>query len=123
VHVQDAIDFLRDVRDHRFDLITDLDPGHPAELTRLALARLALGAFYLSRHTTAELTEVLGAPSPNDGESGDQAATLVCAQLATEPAISLVVHGPQRFQAKRRGGRRARQGVTPLFSTRSRRGR
>ena len=27
VHVQDAVAFLGDVRDHRFDLITDLSPG------------------------------------------------------------------------------------------------
>lgn len=123
VHVQDPLDFLRDVRDHRFDLITDFDPGHAAELTRLALHRLTLGAFYLSRHASAELTEVLAAQSPASGDAGQQVTGLVCAQLPTEPGISLVVHGPRRFQAKRRGGRRARQGVTPLFSPRPKRGR
>ena len=39
------------------------------------------------------------------------------AQLPAELAVSLMVRGPHRVQGKRRGGRRARQGVTPLFSS------
>jgi hypothetical protein len=121
VHVQDAVAFLRDVRDHRFDLITDLNPGPAAELTRLALGRLALGAFYLSPHRARELTDMLSA---QDTAAADRDATLdehgfAFAQLPEELAVSLIVRGPHRVRAKRRGGRRARQGVTPLFSSSS----
>jgi hypothetical protein len=100
VHAQEAAAFLGDVRDHRFDLITDLSSGQPADLTRLALGRLALGAFYVSLHGAPELS-------------------FAFAHLSGELGISLIVRGPQRVQAKRRGGRRARQGVTPLFSSRT----
>jgi hypothetical protein len=117
VHVQDAVAFLRDVRDHRFDLITDLNPGQAAELTRLALQRLALGAFYLSPHRVHELTDMLSA---QDTAAADRDGTLdehgfAFAQLPEELAVSLIVRGPHRVRTKRRGGRHARQGVTPLF--------
>ena len=120
LHVQDAVAFLRDVRDHRFDLIADLNHGRAADLRRLALGRLALGGFYLSQHPARELTEML---SVKDTVVSEQDVTLdangfAVAQLPAELAVSLIVHGPHRVQAKRRGGRRARQGVTPLFSSR-----
>jgi hypothetical protein len=118
VHVQEAVSFLRDVRDHRFDLITDLNPGQPAELTRLALARLATGAFYMSLHSGAELAELLGGQDDGDVDAGPDTERLALADLGGQPGISLLVRGPYKHQAKRRGGRRARQGVTPLFSAR-----
>lgn len=122
VHVQDPVAFLGDVRDHRFDLITDLNPAKGADsgrlaLGRLALARLALGAFYLSLHGARELADVL---SVKDGVApGEEAAvdanSFAFAQLPAELGVSLMVRGPRKVQGKRRGGRRARQGVTPLF--------
>ncbi len=122
VHVQGAVAFLGDVRDHRFDLITDLNPGQPAELTRLALGRLALGAFYMTRHSAAEMTEMLSSSGTATGhyEAALTANTFALAHLPGEVGVTLIAHGPQRIQAKRRGGRRAKQGVTPLFSSRPR---
>jgi len=136
VHVQDAVTFLGDVRDHRFDLITDLNPTHiadsradsradssadrSADLGRLALTRLAPGAFYLSLHGAGELADILaveGAAGPGE-EVSLHADSFSFAQLPDDLAVSLMVHGPHRVQAKRRGGRRSRQGVTPLFSSR-----
>lgn len=125
VHVQDAAAFLGDVRDHRFDLITDLSPGQAAELSRLALGRLAPGAFYMTRHSPAELTQMLSAQGAAAGtrESALDPNRFVLAHLPGELDVTLVARGPQKFLAKRRGGRRARQGVTPLFSARPRSGR
>lgn len=125
VHVQNAVDFLDDVRDHRFDLITDLSPGQPGTLARLALARLSLGAMYLSRHQAPALAEMLVAPnSPaRTREPAVDMEHFSFAQLRGELGVCMVVHGPHRLAAKRRGGRRARQGVTPLFSSRPPRGR
>ena len=125
VHVQDPVAFLSDVRDHRFDLITDLTPPKGTDPGRLALARLALGAFYLSLHGARELADIL---SVEDGVApGEEAAldanSFAFAQLPAELAVSLMVRGPHRVQGKRRGGRRARQGVTPLFASRFPRGR
>lgn len=119
VHVQEAVSFLRDVRDHRFDLITDLNSGQPADLTRLALARLAPGAFYMSLHTARELSELLGVEHTveEDLEAALDTDSYAFAHLPGEPGVSLAVLGPQKFEAKRRGGRRAKQGVTPLFSS------
>lgn len=125
VHVQDVVGFLRDVRDHRFDLITDLNPGKPADLTRLALARLAPGAFYVSLRAAAELSEQLCMQSSVDAdlEAAPDIDSLAFAHLGGELGVSVLARGPQRFQGKRRGGRRARQGVTALFSARSARRR
>ena len=47
----------------------------------------------------------------------DADSSFAFAQLPDELAVSLIVRGPLRVRAKRRGGRRARQGVTPLFSS------
>ena len=125
VHVQDAAAFLGDVRDHRFDLITDLSPGQATELSRLALGRLAPGAFYMTRHSPAELTQMLSAQdaAAETRESALDPNRFVLAHLPGELEVTLIARGPQKFLAKRRGGRRARQGVTPLFSARPRSGR
>lgn len=122
VHVQDAAAFLGDVRDHRFDLITDLSPGQTAELSRLALGRLATGAFYMTRHSPGELTQILSAESTAAGnqDSALDANRFVLTHLPGELDVTLIVRGPQKILAKRRGGRRARQGVTSLFSARPR---
>ena len=117
VHVQDAVAFLGDVRDHRFDLITHLSPGPAAELSRLALVRLAPSAFYLTRHSPAQLTQM---PSVQDTAAGNRESALhpgqfVLTHLAGELDVTLVARGPRTIQPKRRGGRRARQGITPLF--------
>ncbi len=123
VHVQDAVTFLGDVRDHRFDLITDLSPERPTELSRLALARLAPGAFYMARRSTAELKQILLAQDAAAGnhETATDSNSFALAYLPGELDVTLIARGAQKIQAKRRGGRRARQGVTPLFSARPRR--
>jgi hypothetical protein len=109
VHVQDAAAFLGDVRDHRFDLITDLSPGQAAELSRLALDRLATGAIYMTRHSPAQLTEMLSMQGTAAGnqESALDPNRFVLAHLPGELNVTLIARGPQRIQAKRRGGRRA----------------
>jgi len=119
VHVQDSVAFLGDVVDHRFDLITDLNPAKGADPGRLALGRLALGAFYLSLHGTRELADMLsvGDGAAPGAEEAVDANSFAFAQLPAELAVSLMVRGPHRVQGKRRGGRRARQGVTPLFGS------
>lgn len=121
VHVQDALAFLGDVRDHRFDLITDLNPVEGAGIAPMALRRLALGAFYLSPHGVSELAGILSVENAAGAgeEAAPNAAGFAFAQLPAELGVSLTVHGPQRVQTKRRGGRRARQGVTPLFSSKT----
>jgi len=121
VHVQDAAAFLGDVRDHRFDLITELSPGPASELSRLALARLAPSAFYMTRHSPAQLTQMLSVQNTAGGnqESAPDPNQFVLTHLAGELDITLVARGPQRIQPKRRGGRRSRQGITPLFSART----
>jgi len=117
VHVQDAAEFLRDVRDHRFDFIADLNPGPADELARLALARLAPGAFYLCRHASCDLMALLDTGGSPDGDSDTPLDDyrFSVAQVGGETQVSLLVHGPHRPRARRRGGRRTRQGVTPLF--------
>jgi hypothetical protein len=122
VHVQDAVAFLADVRDHRFDLITDLGAAPCAALARLGLGRLALGGFFMTRHSTSAIARMLSAPPA--AIDGDQpaldASAFAIAHLSGELAVTLIVHRPQRLAPKRRGGRRAREGVTPLFSSRPR---
>jgi hypothetical protein len=110
VHVQNPAGFLGDVSAHRFDLVADLCPSPPAVVTGPALSALAPGGFCVTRHAVAELAELPGDDS------------LVATDLALDGNVTLIVRGPQKVQARRRGGRRARQGVTPLFSSRSRRG-
>ena len=122
VHLQDAVDFLTDVRDHRFDLITDLNAGECAELTRLALERLAVGGFYMTRQPVAALAEMLSATATVEGQAvaALDFNAFALAHLPAELGVTLIVRRTQRPEAKRRGGRRARQGVTPLFSSRRR---
>jgi len=121
VHVQDPAGFLGDVREHRFDLIADLCPGPPADATGLALGALAPGGFCVTHHDIAELAKMLSTETPGfEGIPGVD--SLVSTGLPLEPGVSLVVRGPPRARARRRGGRRTRQGVTPLFSSRPRRG-
>lgn len=125
VHVQHAGDFLRDVRDHRFDFITDLNPGPDHTLARLALARLAPGAFYMCLHSVSDLAAVLGNPGTLDGDRDGtpNSQDFSVAHLDGKLGISLLVHGPRRPQARRRGGRRTRRGVTQLFSSKPERRR
>lgn len=121
VHVQGPAEFLGDVSEHRFDLIADLCPGPPADVTGLALGALAPGGFGVTRHDIAELAKMLSTEAPGS-EHIPGIDSLVSTGLSLEPGVSLVVRGPPRPRARRRGGRRARQGVTPLFSSRPRRG-
>ena len=64
VHVQDMAAFLTDVRDHRFDLITDLNRNPSGALARLSLVRLALGGFFMSRGEIPALEALVSAPLP-----------------------------------------------------------
>lgn len=118
VHAQASGAFLEDVRAHRFDLIADLHPGASADVSPRALAVLAAGGFCVSRHDATALDAAIAAGP----DIGVDTRSLVLTRLAGEPGITLVVRGPRRAPARRRGGRRARQGVTPLFSPRPRRG-
>jgi hypothetical protein len=120
VHVQDSLAFLDDVRDHRFDLITDLNPARCARLVRLGLARLALGAFFMTRHPAPALAEMLSAPASDGERAVLEPGAFVLAHLPAELAVTLMARRPPRPPAKRRGGRRARGSVTPLFSSRAR---
>jgi hypothetical protein len=119
-HVQDSLAFLDDVRDHRFDLITDLNPARCARLVRLGLARLALGAFFMTRHPAPALAEMLSAPASDGERAVLEPGAFVLAHLPAELAVTLMARRPPRPPAKRRGGRRARGSVTPLFSSRAR---
>ena len=75
----------------------------------------------MTRHDIAELEKMLSAEAPgSDGIPGVD--PLVSTGLPLEPGVTLVVRGPPEVRTKRRGGRRSRQGVTPLFSSRPRRG-
>jgi hypothetical protein len=121
VHVQDAAGFLGDVHEHRFDLVADLCPGPPAAATRLALGALAPGGFCVTRHDIAELAKMLSAEAPGS-ESIPRVDPLVSTGLPLESGVTLVVRGPPEVRTTRRGGRRSRQGVTPLFSSRPRGG-
>lgn len=121
VHVQEAVAFLGDVRDHRFDLITDLSREQSPRLTELELGRLGVGAFFMTRHSCAALAEML---SDRNAQDGTRAAldlgAFTLARLPGELGVTLLAHRSPRPEAKRRGGRRSRAGVTPLFSSRPR---
>jgi hypothetical protein len=120
VHVQDAVAFLDDVRDHRFDLITDLGGTRSPRLVGLALGRLAVGGSFMARHSIPALVEMLSAPAVDGDRAPLDPACFALAHLPGEPGFTLVARRPLRRAAKRRGGRRAREGVTPLFSSRPR---
>lgn len=118
VHVQDAIAFLDDVRDHRFDLIADASAEPPAERVCLALARLAPAGLLLTRCPLETLEASMHA-EPTQRAHADPAA-FAAARLPETLDATLLARRPQRSGGKRRGGRRARAGVTPLFSSKAR---
>ena len=122
VHHQDAVAFLEDVREQRFDLIADLGVAPPVQRLRLALARLAPGGLFLSRCPAGVLEESLAEAAPaGGGASADALAdAFVPTRLAPPLDATLVARRPPPPEGKRRGGRRARAGVTPLFSSKSR---
>jgi len=118
VHVQDAAAFLGDVRDHRFDLITDVARYGSPRLTELELDRLAPGAFFMIRRNLGSLVEMPAAAGGR--QSAMDPATFVLAHLPQELGVTLLARRAPRPEARRRGGRRARARVTPLFSSRPR---
>jgi hypothetical protein len=122
VHVQDMAAFLTDVRDHRFDLITDLDRKPSGGLARLSLSRLALGGFFMSRGEIPALEALVSAPLPlqHEDQGTPDMDTFAVARLPADLGVTLIAHRPPRPPKKRRGGRRPREGITPLFSSRPR---
>lgn len=121
VHLQEAAAFLDDVREHRFDLIIDLSPDVSARLVQLELGRLAPGAFLVTRQSTATLAAMTAARADDVEPAADtDPDVFVLARLPEELGITLITPRSRRPRAKRRGGRRARAGVTPLFSSRPR---
>lgn len=122
VHVQDMAAFLTDVRDHRFDLITDLNRNPSGALARLSLVRLALGGFFMSRGEIPALEALVSAPLPlpQEDEEAPHMDTFAVTRLPADLGVTLIAHRPPRPPKKRRGGRRPREGVTPLFSSRPR---
>lgn len=124
VHVQDMPAFLADVHDHRFDLIAELNPNPAGALANLSLARLALGGFFMSLREIPALESLASAPLAFD-DGGDGAPDLdafVVARLPVELGVTLIARRAPRPPRKRRGGRRTREGITPLFSSRPRGG-
>lgn len=117
VHAQDAADFLGDVRDHRFDLITDVGTRGSARLAALELGRLAPGAFFMTRQSDSALAEMLAA---GDAAAALDPADFTLTHLPGELGVTLLSRRTPRPAARRRGGRRSRAGVTPLFSSRPR---
>ncbi len=102
VHAQHPVEFLGDVRDHRFDLMIfgELDPS-AAELAAASLAPGGLLA--VSHHAGAG-----GA----DGAELEQ--SLRDCGLLVSPGVSrllIAARSPENVKAKRRGGRRKRPPV------------
>lgn len=122
VHVQNAAAFLDDVREHRFDLIIDLGGTRVPRLAGLALGCLAVGGLLMTPIATAGLVQALAAPALDGDRARLDPACFAVARLPGEPAFTLVARRHPQPPAKRRGGRRAREGVTPLFSSRPRDG-
>jgi len=119
VHLQDSVAFLEDVRDHRFDLIADLSVEPPARRVDLALARLAPGGLFLTRCPADALEASLCARA--DGTAADtDGGAFFPADLTEALGATLVARRPPLPTGRRRGGRRARAGVTPLFSSKTR---
>lgn len=116
VHVQDPAEFLADVHAHRFDLVVDASVDPPQTRTRLAVAGLAPGGLYLAPAGAAGIAAALS--SLGEYEPG----RLFSTELAGEPGVTLVARGPGDAHGRRRGGRRVRRGVTPMFASRTRRG-
>lgn len=124
VHVQGMAEFLADVREHRFDLIADLGAAPCPARTRLSLGRLGLGGLYVCRWEIATLQAQASAPLALDDadEAAPDLEAFVATRLPAELGVTLMAHRPPRPPGKRRGGRRTRGRVTPLFSSRPRGG-
>lgn len=123
VHVQDIAAFLVDVRDHRFDLVTELDPSPTAAVAGVALGRLAPGGFLMTRRTASALAEMLTQTRPREqgGERTPDVDAFALAHLPGELDVTLIAQRPARPPGRRRGGRRARADVTPLRASARRR--
>ena len=99
VHAQHPVEFLGDVRDHRFDLITIGEPDPSA--VRLAAAGLAPGG----------LLAVFPDASVQGREAGKLERTLAECGMMISPAADgmlLAARTPEHHQKRRRGGRRTR---------------
>lgn len=99
VHAQHPVEFLGDVRDHRFDLMIfgELEPS----AARLASAGLAPGGLLAVSHHAAA-----GAA---DGAGLER--TLTECGLLVSPGVGrllIAARAPENVKAKRRGGRRKR---------------
>lgn len=99
VHAQHPVEFLGDVRDHRFDLIIfgELEPSG----ARLAAAGLAPGGLLAVAHHAAA--------GSADGAGLERTLT-DCGLLVSPGAGGLLIaaRAPDNVKAKRRGGRRNR---------------
>lgn len=99
VHAQHPVEFLGDVRDHRFDLMIfgALDPP----LARLAAASLAPGGLLA-------LFPAVASSAVDKSESGQ---TLVDCGLLISAGVDgtlIAARAPENLKGKRRGGRRRR---------------
>ncbi len=102
VHAQHPVEFLGDVRDHRFDLVTfgQLDPS----AARLAAAALAPGGLLAVFHNAA--------PSDADNDELEQTLTDCGLLIGSGIGRSLVAaRAPDHLKQKRRVGRRRRPSV------------
>lgn len=121
VHLQEPAAFLDDVHEHRFDLVTDLSPRVSPRLVELELARLAPGAFFVTRQSPEAISDMIPAHRGAGVAAADRDPdAFELAVLPEELGITLITRRIQPPRAKRRGGRRKRAGVTPLFSPRPR---
>ena len=98
VHAQDTENFLRDVGDHRFDLIVD---GLEDPLVGLASTLLGANGMYLCR--------ALGGAARVQADDG-----YAIARIEGEPGITLITRRREDQTPRRRGGRRARERVHPI---------
>lgn len=120
VHAQDCAAFLRDVSEHRFDLVAA--PAAQDPVAALALERLAPGGLYVTREPLGALHGSLAAgaaPAP-DGEAR-AADDVTLAALPGASGLTIVARGPERQRPRRRGGRRSREGVTSIFASKTQR--
>lgn len=111
VHPQASAAFLEDVSGHRFDLIVDLEDAGVRDVTALCLRRLAPGGIYLTGRS--QTLDWAGWSLP--------AGEFTSARPSPGTDLLVVARHRESHPARRRGGRRARQSVTPMFSSRPRR--
>ena len=99
VHAQHPVEFLGDVRDHRFDLIVfgALDPP----VARLAAAGLATGGLLA-------LFPDPGLDASSEGELGHTLADTGLLVSAGTGGSLIAARAPEGLKPKRRGGRRKR---------------